>query len=573
MNQLNAFDNKWKTVVANSIGSLNKVYIEQRTTEIIGHRQLLQKCAVQQFNPGALPDPMPYPAYSMEMKNKIVTARLHNNSITFTLPAALPLPIPNPGLLMDFNNGMVTATFNGKSIKSVPVNAVPTTKLPNITSIQTMTTDPSYLKDLKSSQSSAALGAFSVYDNNYIIIYGMNFGEADNNCGVWIGYEILRKEEISNEPPKHYDFELIPYGGTWKKSWFNDFIVAFLPGFPRSIQGNLGVQRTITLWKGGQDSFKITREIYLKHSEPKIASIQYAPDETPLYDKAKFWIYGSGFEGTQGKNTEIYIESTSVNNYFQVSKKQSPVTVIKWSDNLIEAQAPDFNLDDPVDAQLVIDNKVTPKATLSVKIGPLMAYIWISGEKFANLQRPDPADEAHRENKTVSGSSLNVLAVSHYPGCGTSVTSGNNTDDWYFKSFPEKPGELMPPHFKYCQLFYFPMRPEAPSDGWEDYLGYTFDLTLNLPFYLTKKFFETIFHFFDPGMGKYCLELRTAPTPSDPATQIHFNNACTGDYSGYPNKYLIAFKLYGPVKYMWQLEKNPDDIKKWVDDYTNSISK
>ena len=80
-----------------------------------------------------------------------------------------------------------------------------------------------------------------------------------------------------------------------------------------------------------------------------------------------------------------------------------------------------------------------------------------------------------------------------------------------------------------------------------------------------KKFVEVLCHLFDPGMGLYDHRVGKYPAVNKPATAIHFNNTCTGDYDGYPNEYLIAFQLYGPQKYVSDLEYDQESINKFLE--------
>lgn len=574
--ELAEFDKGWKSVVKTTIGNLNEHYFKFRANEIIQQNQLLNNSAIQLKTPGALPNPMPYPTYSMTMNKGIIMANYKGNPIVninlnnLHVPSALPEPLPNPGFLMDFSNGAVTATFEGKKIQSVPINAVPSFKLPNITGIHSITTDMVQMDELKKlAANNASLGSFTVLDCHYIIIYGKNLGTVMDTCGVRIEYDIQAIEDFSGKPPVHYAFDLLPYGGAWKNSWFDDFIVALVPPLPgpRDVNkafSSMVVNKTIKIWRGGSDSYLIEHEVNIKTVDPGIAVVLYSPLDGPLYDKAKFWIYGTGFS-TDKNNLEIRIESSQGN--------WSDIGVISCTENVIEVQAPDFMLDTVAYAKLIIHNKLTPNRDFNfpIQIGPLMTYIWITGQKFKNLQIQEVLDESHIEKSTVTDKYMNFFAVTHHPCCTDWYSSGNDTGDWYFKDFPNDPhqrGLTMPRNFRYNDFIFYSLdKHYSGSCSWEDFFKDMGEQLLNLaldPYgWVSEKLVELFTVWFNPGVGQYLLYVSKLPTIADPSMAIHFNNTCysKSEYYNLPNKYLIAFQLYGPQKLVSQLEIDEEVFK------------
>lgn len=573
-NELARFDTRWKVIMDSAVGSFNSRYYKFKTNEIIQYNQLLKKCGLQQKIPSWEPIPLPRPAFSMEVRNHTITAKIKDNPAIlinlrdYSTPAALPNPFPYPGFLMDFNNGVVTATFKGKTIKTVPTNASSGLKLPNITGIHSITTDEIILADLKkNSADDVSKGLFTVLDCHYIIIYGKNLCKVSDTCGVRIEYDIQPYEDFSGKPPLHYAFDLIPYAGSWQQSWFDDFIIARVPPLPGPSDINKHTSaaltnKTICIWMGGKNSYLLKHEINIKPTSPGIAFIEYAPKDTPLYDNATFWIYGSGF-GEYQLGKEIYILADN---------KRYDVTVVpeKWSQNMIQAIAPAFLLDIEINAQLVINNLESGRKSqeLPIKIGPLMSYVWITGEKYANLQIQEKQDNAQIIPAPQYSKFKNVFAVSHYPNCEANY-SGNDTEDWYFKDFPNDPkqgGVLMHQYFRYNDFFYYPLEAEL-DNSWEAWLSTvireSIDMYSNPIGFFGRHLIQCLIISIFPGTGKYGQYLMKEPTVNDPSTAVHFNNTCWGpsNYYNIPNKYLISFQLYGPVKYFGQLEKNPADMQ------------
>jgi hypothetical protein len=566
--ELDRFDTRWNTIMESMVGDLNKRYFQSRKEEIIVQKQLLIKHANQIKTPGPLTVPITNPWYSLEIAGGITNVILQGKQIfnlninDYSKQAALPEPMPNPGFLIDFKDGSVDASFNGRTIKSVPVDFKPQSELPKITAIHSITSDESFQKDLRFHKNEALAGVSPVLDGHYVIIYGKNLGKAAANCGVRIEYDQLNQKEFSNEPNKHVAFDLIPYRGSWENSWLNDMIIALVPPFPLDNQNT--INQSILIWRDGPESFLIKREIQIEFSEPDIAFIQYTPNDTPLYDKAKFYIHGKGFEATNDRK-EVLIKSRQ--GTYSVNK------IEYWSENLIIAYAPEFNLDTVFDATLlIVNNKVENRnIELPIQIGPLMTFVWISGERFAEVADPDEADEGHKEAKTIKETHLDVFAVSHYPGCGV---NGNDTDDLYFN--PKKPDKKMPQYFRFQNWFYYSMDPKYTRSWEDDFKDAMLDLAWAssdpIGFCIWKGVIGLI-HLFNPGVGKYGTWIHDFPTIKDPFTVIHFNNTCyhLSDYYDQPNKYLIAFQLYGPAKYAHKLEYNEEDILSIIDELWKSI--
>lgn len=583
--ELANFDNGWKSVVQTTIGNLNEQYFKFRAKEIIQQKQLFINSSIQLKTPGPLPDPMPSPAYSMTMNKGIIMANYNGNPIVninlnnLHEPSALPDPLPYPGFLMDFSNGSVTATYEGKKIRSIPIKAVPSFKLPNITGIHSITTDLVQIAELKKlAANNVSLGSFTVLDCHYIIIYGKNLGTVMDTCGVRIEYDIQAIEDFTGKPPVHYSFDLLPYGGSWKNSWFNDFIVALVPPLPgprdlNKALSSMVVNKTIKIWRGGSDSYMIQHEVNIKAVDPGIAVVLYSPLDGPLYDKAKFWIYGTGFS-TEKNNLEIRIESSQGN--------WSNIGVISCNENVIEAQAPDFMLDTVAYAKLIIHNKLTPNrdSNFPIQIGPLMTYIWITGQKFKNLQIQEVLDESHIEKSTVTDKYMNFLAVTHHPCCTDWYSSGNDTEDWYFKDFPKQRGLTMPRNFRYNDFIFYPLDKHYSGSGsWEDFFKDMGEQLLNLaldPYgWAGEKLVELFTVWFNPGVGKYLLYVKKLPTIANPSMAIHFNNTCysKSEYYNLPNKYLIAFQLYGPQKLVSQLEDDQEVNNQFINALNSVIAK
>ncbi|MBN2173308.1 MAG: PAN domain-containing protein [Bacteroidales bacterium] len=569
--ELDRFDTQWKNAMATAVGDLNKRTFQFKKDKIIIQKQLLIKHANQIKTPGPLKVPIANPWYSLEIKGGITNVMLQGKQIfnlninDYSRPAALPQPMPYPGFLFDFKEGSVDASIDGKTIRTVKTDIKPQGELPIITAIHSITTDETFQKDLRFHKNEAQAGISPILDGHYIIIYGKNLGTATSNCGVRIEYDQLNQIEFSNEPDKKVAFDLIPYRESWESSWFDDMIIALIPPFPLDNQNT--TNSSILIWRDGPESFLIKREIKIEFSESNISFIQYTPTDTPLYDDAKFYIYGKGFNPT-GEGKEIKIISNA--GEFPVTKIES------WSENVIIAYAPEFNLDTVYDATLVIINKKEENRDidLPIQIGPLMIFVWVTGERFAVLQDPDAWDEGHIVAYKEIETFQNVFSVSHYPGCDRGAHSGNNTSDWYFKNVNGETNKEMPRYFRLNNFFFLPLDPRMSKSVGDYLLEIAKDIiwACSDPVsFVIAKGIEALCHLFDPGMGLYALYINKPPIPFSPSTEIHFNNACTDDYAGLPNKYLIAFQLYGPAKYAHQLEYNEEDMLIKVEELHKSI--
>jgi hypothetical protein len=487
---LKSFDREYENILNQTIGDINLRY-----------RKLQQEKNLKQ----------------LQMYNRVVMQQV--------TPAALPDPIPNPALAMQYGlqGQLVSAKYKGKEISFA--NADPKLKIPVLNSVHALLTDPVKQKAKESN---------TIYEGHYIIIYGKNFGKASLKCGLRLNYCTEVPENMNpgiTSTSICYSYDLIPYQNSWEQSWFDDFIVARVP----KLAGVPTGKKSLKIWKEGDDGFVLEKEVNVLLFGPGLQYIHTVPafEEGHIASNAQITIAGSGFGIPKGK---VEIDCPEINKKWKLETD--------WTETLIRAKAPDFELDTIFDAKMYIENGDGRKIMNTIKIGPVMTDFWISGKMYAELYNHDRADEGHVEQKDNN----DVFAVSHYPGCGTPFTSGNNGSDYYFKD------AKMLPNFRLSGYFYYPI----DCFNWEDELKWALNQFANMIFspwsFFTDVLGLAIISLFDSGAGIYEIKLEKAPTPDNPLTEIHFHNACTGPFDGVPNKYLISFRLRGPEKQVLMIQ-------------------
>lgn len=487
---LKKFDREYEALIYQTIGDIN-----------IKYRKLQQERNLKQ----------------LQMYNRLVVQQV--------TPAALPEPIPNPNLAMQYGpkGELVSIKHKGKEISVI--NADPKLKIPVLKSIHALLTDPVKQKEKN---------ANTLYEGHYIIIYGKDFGKASESCGIRLNYCGEAPENMNpafTSAALCYSYDLIPYQNSWEQSWFDDFIVARVP----KLAGVPTGKKTLKIWKEGDDGFVLEKEVNVLLFGPGLQYIHTTPafEEGHIATGAQMMIVGSGFGIQKGK---VEIDCPELNKKWKLETD--------WSETLIKIKAPDFELDTIFDAKIYIENADGRRIMNSIKIGPVMADFWISGKMFAELFNHDRADEGHIEQKDNN----DIFAVSHYPGCGTPVTSGNTGSDYYFRDVK------MLPNFRLSGYFYYPI----DCYNWQDEMGWALKQFGSMIFSPWSFFAESIglavISLFDGEAGKYELKMERAPSPDNPMTEIHFHNACTGPMDGVPIKYLISFRLRGPEKQVLMMQ-------------------
>ncbi len=486
--QARDFDARWKTVVKQTLGDLNMRYRDQLKQETLKQEQLYARLAMQQRKPMTLPDPLPNPSYQVTVQN-----------------------------------GLASAKLNGKPIS--PSNAYSGLQLPEMQTVRAVITDPVIQKSAR---------PFDVYEGRYIIIYGQNLGTWAGNGEVRIEYQPYQDEDSilsGSKKPSVCHLILEPYNGSWDKSWFDDFIVARVPQLPVKPES----RAQLIIWKDGARSFVIKHDINLHLLGPVLQYLNWVPaDQGHLASGARVWIHGAGFGLEQGK-IKVTTEADGGLSYDLI------VPPGKWSENVIEAIAPEFPQEAVIEGDIhVFDAEGNDQAKTIIRFGPRMADIWISGNEFLELHKPQ-GDTAEIGTGSLTAKNQNFLAVTHYPGCGFWRT-GEDGDDYFFNKM------ALPSNIKITGYYFLGVK----YDSWENDLNFGLgefeNLLLNPVQFAIDTTWMAIGSTFNSEFGWYQVNMVTSPSPDHPLTKVNYHTTCWGPHDGLPIKYLVSFRLRGPEK-------------------------
>jgi hypothetical protein len=151
----------------------------------------------------------------------------------------------------------------------------------------------------------------------------------------------------------------------------------------------------------------------------------------------------------------------------------------------------------------------------------------ISGTSFFDPQNVDPKDRADEESP--------VLKVRHDPGCNYPWSHGNDGNDSFFNS------KKLPKEAKLVKGLIHQIDPSNPQFSWDHFAKALLD-----PFTPFKLLGVKLLQLFDSKAGSYVVQVSKEPTPENPLTIIHWENACVGSYSGVPVEYFATFFIEVP---------------------------
>jgi hypothetical protein len=414
-----------------------------------------------------------------------------------------------------------------------------------IDAVEPLVTDPGVLAH------GPPRSAFALREGYFAIIHGEGFGKAPAIGGVRLIYtEDL--EAFVTGAGTEYTLDLRPAGHSWVGSWFDDFIVVWLPYFPRRDGAVIEVARTARLlvYAEGSESFVTEHEVEVGTALPGFGRIDGFPGGSGIITSGgQVIIEGSQFGEHPGS---VWLDVHGICDPDALPVVTGPVCVTgridlapipgEWSRNRIRLDVPEIRGNFAVEGVRITVQPAgdAPAGENTVLFSPKMVMLPYSGIEYFEIGKTGCRDDFEEQSE--------FLVVTHDPDCAPIWGTGCVGTDWFFRSVG------LPKNVNLVRATIAPWRPDDDAllvKFLLDELRNIFEtLAQEGPAGVLTLGFRYVMHgiagMFDSTFMTYNTVIRNEPDPGDPLTEIYWSNTCWGPHKKVVNRYVANFWLYGP---------------------------